>query len=124
MKSLALRRFWKKLRSEFRKNWEWISRDPVADDGARLVNEMKPLIAADKEKEAWRVVATFQTKVIKYLEVTPVRRASRASHAPLIQKLLEKSPRDDEPEPPICHAPGCHVCRPGCWEWPPGPSGD
>src|SRR3984893_10091187 len=34
------------------------------------VNEMKPLIAADKQQEARRVAATFQTKVVKYLEST------------------------------------------------------
>ena len=50
--------------------WEWISRDllpTMARDYAGAVNK---LIAADNQREAQRVVDTFQTKVIKSLENT------------------------------------------------------
>ncbi|WP_291869872.1 hypothetical protein [Bradyrhizobium sp.] len=50
--------------------WEWISRDllpTMARDYAGAVNK---LIAADSQREAQRVVDTFQTKVIKSLENT------------------------------------------------------
>ena len=50
--------------------WEWISRDllpTMARDYAGAVNK---LIAADDQREAQRVVDTFQSKVIKSLENT------------------------------------------------------
>ena len=50
--------------------WEWITRDllpTMARDYASAVNK---LIASDNQKEAQRVVDTFQTKVVKSLENT------------------------------------------------------
>jgi hypothetical protein len=34
------------------------------------INQMKALIAADKQREAKQVAGTFQTKIVKYLEST------------------------------------------------------
>ena len=42
----------------------------AADDGARLYRAVNKLIAADNQREAQRVVDTFQTKVVKSLENT------------------------------------------------------
>jgi hypothetical protein len=50
--------------------WEWISRDLLPTMARDYISEMKPLIAADKQPEARRVAATFQTKVLKSLENT------------------------------------------------------
>ena len=50
--------------------WEWISRDLLPTMARDYVNAMTALIAADNQREARQVAATFQTKVVKYLEST------------------------------------------------------
>jgi hypothetical protein len=50
--------------------WEWISRDLLPTMTRDYASAMTPLIAADKQREARQVAATFQTKVAKYLEST------------------------------------------------------
>src|SRR6266849_8087416 len=58
------------LRGSLAPIWEWISRDllpTMARDYAKEINE---LIAADNQRGALRVAATFQTKVVKSLENT------------------------------------------------------
>jgi len=58
------------LRGSLAPIWEWISRDllpTMARDYAKEINE---LIAADNQRAALRVAATFQTKIIKSLENT------------------------------------------------------
>ena len=58
------------LRGSLSPIWEWISRDllpTMARDYAKEINE---LIAANDQREARQVAATFQTKVVKYLENT------------------------------------------------------
>jgi len=58
------------LRGSLAPVWEWISRDllpTMARDYAKGINE---LIAANNQREAMRVAASFQTKIVKYLENT------------------------------------------------------
>src|SRR5713101_5223273 len=58
------------LRGSLAPVWEWISRDllpTMARDYAKGINE---LIAANNRREAMRVAASFQTKIVKYLENT------------------------------------------------------
>jgi hypothetical protein len=58
------------LRGSLAPVWEWISRDllpTMARDYAKAINE---LIAANNQREARQVAATFQTKIVKYLENT------------------------------------------------------
>ena len=50
--------------------WEWISRNLLPTMARDYVTEMNRLIAADNQREAGRVTATFQTKVVKSLEGT------------------------------------------------------
>jgi hypothetical protein len=50
--------------------WEWITRDLLPTMARDYINQMKGLIAADKEREAKQVAGTFQTKIVKYLEST------------------------------------------------------
>jgi hypothetical protein len=50
--------------------WEWITRDLLPTMARDYINQMKGLIAADKEREAKQVGGTFQTKIVKYLEST------------------------------------------------------
>jgi len=50
--------------------WEWISRDLLPTMARDYVNGINDLIAADKQREARQAAATFQTKVVKYLEST------------------------------------------------------
>lgn len=50
--------------------WEWISRDLLPTMARDYVKGINELIAADKQREARAVVATFQTKVVKSLENT------------------------------------------------------
>jgi hypothetical protein len=50
--------------------WEWITRDLLPTMARDFNAQMKDLIAADKQKEAKQAAATFQTKVVKYLEST------------------------------------------------------
>ncbi len=48
--------------------WEWISRDLLPTMARDYAGAMNKLIASDNQKEAQRVVDTFQTKVVKSLE--------------------------------------------------------
>jgi hypothetical protein len=48
--------------------WEWISRDLLPTMARDYVEEINKLTAADKQKELRKAAATFQTKVVKYLE--------------------------------------------------------
>jgi hypothetical protein len=50
--------------------WEWISRDLLPTMARDYVNEIGVSIAANNPREARQVAATFQTKVVKYLEST------------------------------------------------------
>jgi hypothetical protein len=50
--------------------WEWISRDLLPTMARDYIKAMNELTAADKQREAREVAATFQTKVVKYLEST------------------------------------------------------
>jgi len=58
------------LRGSLTPIWECINRDLLPTMARDYVDAMKPLIALDNQKEARRVAATFQTKVVKYLEST------------------------------------------------------
>src|SRR5882757_4540350 len=58
------------LRGSLAPIWEWISRNLLPTMARDYVNEMNRLIAADNLREAGRVTATFQTKVVKSLEGT------------------------------------------------------
>jgi hypothetical protein len=50
--------------------WEWISRNLLPTMARDYISEMNLLIAADNQREARRVTATFQGKVVKSLEGT------------------------------------------------------
>lgn len=50
--------------------WEWISRDLLPTMARDYVKQVDQLILTNKPKEAAQVAATFQTKVVKYLENT------------------------------------------------------
>lgn len=50
--------------------WEWISHDLLPTMARDYVKQLDGLIAADNQREAGKVVAAFQTKVVKYLENT------------------------------------------------------
>jgi hypothetical protein len=58
------------LRGSLAPIWEWISRDLLRTMARDYAKAMTPLIAADNQREARKVVATFQTKVAKSLEGT------------------------------------------------------
>jgi hypothetical protein len=58
------------LRGSLAPIWEWISRNLLPTMARDYESEMKRLIAADNQREAGRVTATFQTKVVKSLEGT------------------------------------------------------
>jgi hypothetical protein len=58
------------LRGSLSAIWEWISRDLLPTMARDFVSGISPLIAADNQREARQVAATFQTKVFKYLEST------------------------------------------------------
>jgi hypothetical protein len=58
------------LRGSLAPIWEWISRNLLPTMARDYSNEMNRLITADNQREAARVVSTFQTKVIKSLEGT------------------------------------------------------
>jgi hypothetical protein len=58
------------LRGSLAPIWEWISRDLLPTMARDYVNGISPLITANNQREARRVAATFQTKVVKYLEST------------------------------------------------------
>ena len=50
--------------------WEWISRDLLPTMARDYVKQVDQLILTNKPKEAAQVAATFQIKVVKYLENT------------------------------------------------------
>jgi hypothetical protein len=50
--------------------WEWISRDLLPTMARDYIKKLDELIVADNQKEARKETATFQTKVVKYLENT------------------------------------------------------
>jgi hypothetical protein len=50
--------------------WEWITRDLLPTMARDYVKQIEGLIASDNQREARNAVATFQTKVVKYLEST------------------------------------------------------
>jgi hypothetical protein len=58
------------LRGSLYAIWEWISRDLLPTMARDYVKQIEGLIATDNKREAGKVVATFQTKVVKYLEST------------------------------------------------------
>jgi len=58
------------LRGSLYAIWEWISRDLLPTMTRDYVKKIEELIATDNQREARTVVATFQTKVVKYLEST------------------------------------------------------
>src|SRR5208337_4888791 len=58
------------LRGSLAPIWEWISRDLLPTMARDYVKGMSPLIAANNERQARQVAATFQIKVVKYLENT------------------------------------------------------
>lgn len=58
------------LRGSLHAIWEWISRDLLPTMARDYVKQIEDLIATDNQKEARKVVSTFQTKVVKYLEST------------------------------------------------------
>jgi hypothetical protein len=58
------------LRGSLHAIWEWISRDLLPTMARDYVKQIDGLIATDNQKEARKVVATFQTKVVKSLEST------------------------------------------------------
>ena len=58
------------LRGSLAPIWEWISRDLLPTMVRDYVKEINELIAADNQRGALRVAATFQTKVVKSLENT------------------------------------------------------
>jgi len=50
--------------------WEWISRDLLPTMARDYIKKIDELIVANNQREAGQVAATFQTKVVKYLEST------------------------------------------------------
>jgi hypothetical protein len=50
--------------------WEWISRDLLPTMARDYIKQIDQLTLANKPKEAGQVAATFQIKVVKYLENT------------------------------------------------------
>jgi hypothetical protein len=50
--------------------WEWISRDLLPTMARDYIKKLDDLVVADHQKEARKETATFQTKVVKYLENT------------------------------------------------------
>jgi hypothetical protein len=58
------------LRGSLAPIWTWITRDLLPTMARDYEGEMRRLITADNQREARRVVHTFQTKVVKYLEST------------------------------------------------------
>jgi hypothetical protein len=58
------------LRGSLSPIWEWISRDLLPTMARDYAKEISELIAANDQREARQVAATFQTKVVKCLENT------------------------------------------------------
>jgi hypothetical protein len=50
--------------------WDWISRDLLPTMARDYIKRIDELIATDNQREVRKVVDTFQTKVVKYLEST------------------------------------------------------
>ena len=50
--------------------WEWISRDLLPTMARDYIKQIDQLLLSNKQKEARQVAATFQIKVVKYLENT------------------------------------------------------
>jgi hypothetical protein len=55
-------------RSSLTPIWEWINRDLLPTMARDYVDEINKLSVGDKQKELRKAAATFQTKVVKYLE--------------------------------------------------------
>jgi hypothetical protein len=84
------------LRGSLAPIWEWISRDLLPTMARDYVNRMIPLIAADNQREARRVAAAFQDKVVKYLENTlSSPDAARQAHVKLSAYTASKAAHDD-----------------------------
>jgi hypothetical protein len=58
------------LRGSLAPIWEWISRDLLPTMARDYVEGIDGFIAANDQREARRAAATFQTKVVKYIENT------------------------------------------------------
>ena len=58
------------LRGSLSPIWEWISRDLLPAMARDYVKEINQLTAADNEREARNVAATYQTKIVQHLEST------------------------------------------------------
>jgi hypothetical protein len=58
------------LRGSLAAIWEWISRDLLPTMARDYIKKIEELVATNNQKEAKQVAATFQTKVMKYLEST------------------------------------------------------
>lgn len=58
------------LRGSLSAIWEWISRDLLPTMARDYVKEISEFIAANNPRETRQTAATFQTKVVKYLEST------------------------------------------------------
>jgi hypothetical protein len=88
--------------------WEWISRDLLPTMARDYIKQIDGLITVDNQREARKVAATFQTKVVKYLESTlsspdraddtraklAVYTASRAVYDDLIKMMCALRARD------------------------------
>lgn len=88
--------------------WEWISRDLLRTMARDYVTKIEELIATNNQKEAAKVAATFQTKVVKSVEsvlgsadgADQIRRklatytASRAAYDDLTKALCVLRARD------------------------------
>ena len=76
--------------------WEWISRDLLPTMARDYTGAVNKLIAADDQREAQRVVDTFQTKVVKSLENTlGSPDATRQAQAKLATYTTARSARHD-----------------------------
>jgi hypothetical protein len=58
------------LRGSLAPIWEWITQDLLPMMARDYIDCMTPLIAADSQHEARQAVATFQSRVVKSLEIT------------------------------------------------------
>jgi hypothetical protein len=82
--------------------WEWISRNLLPTMARDYISEMNLLIAADNQREARRVTATFQGKVVKSLEgpadqvraKLAIYTASRAAYDDVTKMLCVLRARD------------------------------
>ena len=58
------------LRGSLSPIWEWISRDLLPTMARDYAKDIDALMVANNQREARQVAATFQTKIVKYLENT------------------------------------------------------